>query len=280
MLMKVKVENGFITQVNGKDITKTSSSLDVHTWNIKIEDNCIRCKTHSKAVSEKKSVTRFPLKNCTVYLINKINDAFCYQREEKVENFLESNSINVVKCMEKENLNISDEQFNQLDESRCVRYDKRIFVSPSKKWVIISEMDGNQFTELWIEKESDFKKFFRDKNFLKEIENEFHMVCWDNWDIPEEYAIKAKPENNGLYVSKISNKFVITFFAGHVGLMPNHFAFALFNGVCDKFYKDALTGVKNIEIEKIQDFYFEPVLGESIQRFYTIDSRYWEPIEL
>lgn len=277
MLMKVKVENGFITQVNGKDITKTPN-LDVHTWNIKIEQNIIRCKSHSGAVSEKKSVTRFPLKDSTIYLINKINDAYCYQRSALIEQFLVSNNINVVKCMEKENISIQDDRFNQLDEYKCIRYDQRIFISPTLKWVVVGEMDGSRFSTLWIQKESDFKKFFRDKKFLKEIEKELHLICWNNWCIPEEYKITSDRKNKGIYVSKIDKSFVIGFCQGHIGLMADSFEYAVFNGVCSEYWdwKYKLTKNNTINISKVEDFHKNNILGVYLQKIYNIDSRYWE----
>lgn len=274
MLMKVTVKNGFITNVNGK-VVEPCMNIDVHTWNIKIEQNIIRCKSFSGAVSEKKSVTRFPLKDSTIYLINKINDAYAYQRDSFIQEFLDTNHINVVKCMEKESILISDEKFSQLDEGRYVRYDKRIFVSPSKIWVIISEMDGSRFSELYITKESDFKKFFRDEKFLKEIENEFHCVCWDNWNIPEEFAIRANPANNGFYRCK-SNNFIVSYFQGHSDLLPNHFDYAVFNGIGKEYYKDKLPSM--VKVSEFRDFYFDAPIGASMQLFYAIDSRYWEKL--
>lgn len=278
MLMKVKVENGKIIQSNGDAIVPTSN-LDIHTWNIKIEEGCIRCKTFSGAVSPKKSVTRFPVKNSTIYLVNKINTAYAYQRDSFIQEFLDTNHITLVKCMEKEGLKIDDEKFSQLDDGKFVRYDERIFISPSNVWAIVSDVD-TEFCELWINKESDFKRFFRDPEFLKEIEAEFHCVCWDNWNIPDEYKIEANPKNNGMYVSKINNGYIISFFAGHIGLMRDKFVYAMFNGICDKYYEEILRANKNIKIKEVRDFYFNPVLGESLQSIYGIDSRYWEPIEL
>ena len=274
MLMKVKIKNGFITNVNGNDITPTRN-FDVHTWNIKIEDKIIRCKSFSRAIPEKKSVTRFSLKDSTIYLINKINDAYAYQRDSFIQEFLDTNHITLVKCMEKESILISDEKFRQLDDGKFARYDKKIFVSPSGKWVIIS--DGSQFTELWIEKESDFKRFFRDPEFLKEIEAEFHCVCWDNWNIPEEFAIRAIPANNGFYRCKSNNSFIVSYFQGHDGLLPDNFDYAVYNGIGKEYYKEKLKNL-NIEVSEYRDFYFDPPVGESIQLFNSIDSRYWEKL--
>ena len=275
MLTKVSIKDGFITEANGIGITETKN-LDIHTWNIKIEDRIIRCKSFSRAIAEKKSVTRFPLKDSTIYLVNKINDAFCYQRDEDIETFLTTNHINVVKCMEREGVTIDDEQFSQLDGGHIVRYDKRVFISPSKKWAIMGDMDGSRFSELWVQKESDFKKFFRDKNFLKELESEFHMVCWDNWNIPKEYAIKAESQNNGFYKYKGNDKFVLAYFSGHAGLLQNHFDYAVFNGIGKEYYENKLPS--DIEVSEYRDFYFDPPVGESIQLFYAIDSRYWEKL--
>lgn len=274
MLTKVSIKDGFITNVNGK-VVEPCMNIDVHTWNIKIENGVVRCKTFSGAVGDRHRVTRFSLQNSTIYLVNKINTAYCYQRSEMIENFLIANDINVVKCMEKEGLTINDGKFSQLDDGKFVRYEERIFISPSNVWAIVSDVD-TEFTELWINKESDFKRFFRDPEILKEIEAEFHCVNWNNWNIPEEYSIKAKPENNGLYVSKIDRNFIVAYSAGHVGLMPNHFDFAIFNGIGDKYYRQALLEIPNLKISEFRDFYFNPPVGESIQRFYAIDSRYWE----
>lgn len=272
MLMKVKVENGFITNVNGKDIIP-SRNLDIHTWNIKIEDRIIRCKSFSRAIPEKKSVTRFSLKDCTLYLVNKINDAYAYQRDSFIQEFLDTNHITLVKCMEQERKTIDDEMFSQLDDGRYVRYDKEIFISPTNRWAIIGDDD---FNELWIEKESDFKRFFRDENFLKEIEAEFHCVCWDNWNIPEEFAIRAIPANNGFYRCKSNSNFIVSYFQGHSDVLPNHFDYAVFNGIGKEYYKEKLPSM--IEVSEYRDFYFDPPVGESIQLFDVIDSRYWEKL--
>jgi hypothetical protein len=273
MLMKVKVENGFITNVNGKDIIP-SRNLDIHTWNIKIEDRIIRCKSFSRAIPEKKSVTRFSLKDSTIYLVNKINDAYCYQRSSVVENFLESNNINVVKCMETEGITIDDDMFSQL-EDRYVRYDKRIFISPTNRWAIVGDMDSD-FNILYVAKESDFKKFFRDENFLKELVDEFHMVNWNNWNIPEEFAIRAIPANNGFYRCKSNRNFIVSYFQGD-GLLPDNFDYAVFNGIGKDYYNEQLNNL-NIRVSEYRDFYFDPPTGESIQLIYAIDSRYWEKL--
>ena len=275
MLMKVTIKDGFITEFNGIGITETKN-LDIHTWNIKIEDNCIRCKTFSDAVVEKKSITRFPLKDSTIYLINKINDAYCYQRSENVEKFLVTNNINVVKCMEQERKTIEDEMFLQLDDGRYVRYDKRIFISPTNRWAIVGDMDSD-FNILYVAKESDFKKFFRDENFLKELVDEFHMVNWNNWNIPEEFAIRAIPANNGFYRCKSNRNFIVSYFQGNDGLLPDNFDYAVFNGIGKEYYKEKLKNL-NIEVSDFKDFYFDPPFGESIQLFDTIDSRYWEKL--
>lgn len=273
MLMKVTVKNGKIIQANGEAI-EPSVNLDIHTWNIKIEQNIIRCKSFSGAVSEKKSVTRFPLKDSTIYLINKINDAFSYQRDEDIETFLTTNYINVVKCMEKENLDISGEQFNQLD-GHAVRYDKRIFISPTNRWAIVGDMESD-FNILYVAKESEFKKFFRDENFLKELVDEFHMVNWNNWNIPEEFAIRAIPANNGFYRCKSNSNFIVSYFQGHDGLLPDNFDYAVFNGTGNEYYENKLPS--DIEVSEYRDFYFDPPTGVSIQLFDTIDSRYWEKL--
>lgn len=273
MLMKVTIKDGFITEFNGIGITETKN-LDIHTWNIKIEDNCIRCKTFSDAVVEKKSITRFPLKDSTIYLINKINDAYCYQRSENVEKFLVTNNINVVKCMEQERKTIEDEMFSQLDDGRYVRYDKRVFISPSKNWVIVGE--DSDFNTMYISKESDFKKFFRDENFLSTLEEELHCTNWNNWNIPEQFRINAEPQNNGFYVCKANNNFIVSYFPGNSDLLPNHFDYAVFNGIGKEYYKDKLPS--DIKVSEYRDFYFDPPTGESIQLIYAIDSRYWEKL--
>lgn len=275
MLMKVTIKDGFITEFNGIGITETKN-LDIHTWNIKIEDNCIRCKTFSDAVVEKKSITRFPLKDSTIYLINKINDAYCYQRSENVEKFLVTNNINVVKCMEQERKTIEDEMFLQLDDGRYVRYDKRIFISPTNRWAIVGDMDSD-FNILYVAKESDFKKFFRDENFLKELVDEFHMVNWNNWNIPEEFAIRAIPANNGFYRCKSNRNFIVSYFQGNDGLLPDNFDYAVFNGIGKDYYNEQLNNL-NIRVSEYRDFYFDPPTGESIQLIYAIDSRYWEKL--
>lgn len=274
MLMKIKIKDGFITNIDGETIEQTTN-LDVHTWNIKIEQNVIRCKTFSGAVAPEKSVTRFPLKDSTIYLVNKINDAFCYQRSEFIESFLVNNNINNVKCMEVEKISIDDEMFSQLEENtHKVRYDKRVFISPSKKWAIIGDMES-EFNTLWLERESDLKKFFRDENFLKNLESEFHAVNWNSWNIPEQYKIDAEPINDGFYRCKSNSNFIVAYFAGHVGLMPNHFDYAVFNGIGDVYYKEKLPEIK---ISEYRDFYFDPPTGASIQTIYSLDSRYWEKL--
>ena len=273
MLMKVKIENGKIIQANGNVIVPTSN-LDIHTWNIKIEDRIIRCKSFSRAIPEKKSVTRFPLKDSTIYLVNKINDAFCYQRESYVEAFLTSNNINVVRCIEREGLSINDDQFSQLD-GHIVRYDKRVFISPSKKWVIIGDMES-EFNTLWLERESDLKKFFRDKNFLSMLQSEFHAVNWNSWNIPEQYKIDAEPINDGFYRCKSNSNFIVAYFAGD-DLLPNNFDYAVFNGIGKDYYNEQLNNL-NIRVSEYRDFYFDPPTGESIQLIYAIDSRYWEKL--
>lgn len=274
MLMKVRIKDEFITNVNGNDITP-SRNVDVHTWNIKIEDKIIRCKSFSRAIPEKKSVTRFSLKDSTIYLVNKINDAYCYQRSSVVENFLESNNINVVKCMETEGITIDDDMFSQL-EDRYVRYDKRIFISPTNRWAIVGDMDSD-FNILYVAKESDFKKFFRDENFLKELVDEFHMVNWNNWNIPEEFAIRAIPANNGFYRCKSNRNFIVSYFQGNDGLLPDNFDYAVFNGIGKDYYNEQLNNL-NIRVSEYRDFYFDPPTGESIQLIYAIDSRYWEKL--
>ena len=273
MLMKVTIKDGFITEFNGIGITETKN-LDVHTWNIKIENGVVRCKTFSGAVGDRQRVTRFSLINSTIYLVNKINTAYCYQRSENVENFLESNNINVVKCMETEGITIDDDMFSQL-EDRYVRYDKRIFISPTNRWAIVGDMDSD-FNILYVAKESDFKKFFRDENFLKELVDEFHMVNWNNWNIPEEFAIRAIPANNGFYRCKSNRNFIVSYFQGNSDLLPNHFDYAVFNGIGKEYYKDKLPS--DIKVSEYRDFYFDPPTGESIQLIYAIDSRYWEKL--
>lgn len=274
MLMKVRIKDAFITNVNGNDVTP-SRNVDVHTWNIKIEDKIIRCKSFSRAIPEKKSVTRFSLKDSTIYLVNKINDAYCYQRSSVVENFLESNNINVVKCMETEGITIDDDMFSQL-EDRYVRYDKRIFISPTNRWAIVGDMDSD-FNILYVAKESDFKKFFRDENFLKELVDEFHMVNWNNWNIPVEFAIRAIPANNGFYRCKSNRNFIVSYFQGNDGLLPDNFDYAVFNGIGKDYYNEQLNNL-NIRVSEYRDFYFDPPTGESIQLIYAIDSRYWEKL--
>lgn len=274
MLTKVSIKDGFITNVNGK-VVEPCMNIDVHTWNIKIEDKIIRCKSFSRAIPEKKSVTRFSLKDSTIYLVNKINDAYCYQRSSVVENFLESNNINVVKCMETEGITIDDDMFSQL-EDRYVRYDKRIFISPTNRWAIVGDMDSD-FNILYVAKESDFKKFFRDENFLKELVDEFHMVNWNNWNIPEEFAIRAIPANNGFYRCKSNRNFIVSYFQGNDGLLPDNFDYAVFNGIGKDYYNEQLNNL-NIRVSEYRDFYFDPPTGESIQLIYAIDSRYWEKL--
>lgn len=281
MLLKVDVKNGFITNVNGK-VVEPTKNIDVRTWNIKIEGNIIRCKTFSGAVGDRHRVTKFELKDSTIYLINKINTAYCYQRMSLIEHFLINNHINVVKCMEKEGLDITDEKFRQLEDNCFVRYDKRIFISPSNAWVIVGEMD-NDFATLWIPKESDFKRFFRDPEFLKVIENEMHLISWNNWNIPEEFRITSDDRSNkGLYRSKIDKSFVIGFYQGHAGLLSDSFEYAVFNGICDKYWdwKYKLSQNEDINISKVEDFHKNKIIGVHLQKIYNIDSRYWEPIEL